>query len=342
MGGVGDLAFIVCISCGRSGSRYFDFYWKGETPGRHVTLSLIFLWLLKRNFFLRLLKRRGSMGRTRMAEARPLVPRYVVVVHFEDRVFHLEYPTSDNISVLYEHMKRKLGFDVLLRQTYKNRKKTTLLRPGDTLEYGLHGDSVHAERVAPAVGGAAAGAAVIAAEGGKDKAAVKAAVAAEAGKDKAAADNEHFEKMMQYEPDLQEQVASLGCMEQALVDPSPAQLQAEDTFWREGYEDKDAGVGSSTGKRACKKEASKTAKKAKKAKQADPPADDKGKQAKEPDPPPDKDKEAKKPEPKRRAPPAWAPRGAPGGWFVSQSPPFDKDGNKIEVKYTDVYWHQGM
>jgi hypothetical protein len=254
------------------------------------------------------------------------VPRWVVVVHFEDRVFHLEYPTSDNISVLYDHMKRKLGFDVLLRQTYKNRKKTTLLRPGDTLEYGLHGGySVHAERVAPAVGGAAAGADVIAAEGGKDKA----AVAAEAGKDKAAADEEHFEKMMQYEPDLQEQVASLGCMEQALVDPSPAQLQAEDKFWREGYEDKDAGVGSSTGKRACKKEASKTVKKAKKAKQPDPPPDD-------------KDKEAKKPEPKRRPPPAWAPRGAPGGWFVAQSPPFDKDGNKIEVKYNNVYWHQGM
>jgi len=62
---------------------------------------------------------------------------------------------------------------------------------------------------------------------------------------------------------------------------------------------------------------------------ADPPADDKG-------------KEAKKPDPKRRPPPKWAPRGVPGGYFVTQSPCRDKDGNKIEVKYTDVYWHQGM
>jgi hypothetical protein len=46
---------------------------------------------------------------------------------------------------------------------------------------------------------------------------------------------------------------------------------------------------------------------------------------------------------RRRPPPAWAPRGVPGGHFVAQFPiEYDADGNQLPTKYQDVYWHQGM
>ena len=46
---------------------------------------------------------------------------------------------------------------------------------------------------------------------------------------------------------------------------------------------------------------------------------------------------------KLRAPPEWAPRGAPGGWLLSQAPiKLDEHGNKLPTEYQNVYWHQGM
>jgi hypothetical protein len=46
---------------------------------------------------------------------------------------------------------------------------------------------------------------------------------------------------------------------------------------------------------------------------------------------------------RRRPPPEWAPRGAPGGHFLAQFPPkYDADGNRLPTEYQEVYWHQGM
>jgi hypothetical protein len=46
---------------------------------------------------------------------------------------------------------------------------------------------------------------------------------------------------------------------------------------------------------------------------------------------------------KRRPPPEWAPRGAPGGHFLAQFPiKYDADGNRLPTEYQEVYWHQGM
>jgi hypothetical protein len=46
---------------------------------------------------------------------------------------------------------------------------------------------------------------------------------------------------------------------------------------------------------------------------------------------------------RRLPPPAWAPRGVPGGHFLAQFPiEYDADGNKLPTKYQEVYWHQGM
>jgi hypothetical protein len=97
------------------------------------------------------------------------------------------------------------------------------------------------------------------------------------------------------------------------------------------------------------KEAS-SAKKHKERKEPNPPAEPaketssakKDKERKEPDAPDDAKtaKEAKRP---RNTPPAWAPRGVPGGHFVAQFPiEYDADGNQVPTKYQNVYWHQGM
>jgi len=77
-----------------------------------------------------------------------------------------------------------------------------------------------------------------------------------------------------------------------------------------------------------------------------PPADGKGKDAKEPDPPPDEpetDGEPRRRKRQGRPIPAWAPRDVPGAHFTAQLPrKYDEDGNLLPTEYQDVYWHQGM
>ena len=89
-----------------------------------------------------------------------------------------------------------------------------------------------------------------------------------------------------------------------------------------------------------------SAKKAKQAKEPDPPADDKGKAAKEPDPPADEtagDGEPRRKKRDDRPIPEWAPRGVPGAYFTAQLPPKrDQDGNLLPAEYQNVYWHAGM
>ena len=93
-------------------------------------------------------------------------------------------------------------------------------------------------------------------------------------------------------------------------------------------------------KQSAKKQSTKKAKKAEKA-----PAVDPADEADEPESAGEGESSSSAaPGKRRRSPPAWAPRGVPGGYFVAQSPrKRDADGNPIgDIEYTDVYWHQGM
>ena len=93
----------------------------------------------------------------------------------------------------------------------------------------------------------------------------------------------------------------------------------------------------------AKKQSTKKAKKAEKAAAVDP-ADE----ADEPDEPESAGEGGSSstaaPGKRRRSPPAWAPRGVPGGYFVAQLPrKKDEHGNPLgETEYQNVYWHQGM
>ena len=93
----------------------------------------------------------------------------------------------------------------------------------------------------------------------------------------------------------------------------------------------------------AKKQSTKKAKKAEKTAAVDP-ADE----ADEPDEPESAGEggssSSAAPGKRRRSPPAWAPRGAPGGWMLAQLPrKKDEHGNPLgETEYQNVYWHQGM